>query len=146
MLNVSAEERWNSDATLVALAKEGNRPAFEQLIERHYQSCVNMASFILRDGSEAQDQVQEAWWKAFDRLEQYHGDAEFLTWMLRIVVNQCLALLRVRRRTSFCYLDDDGGRNGGRPMELPTVTPDPEYVVVSCELEETLRNEIRHMP
>jgi RNA polymerase sigma-70 factor (ECF subfamily) len=146
MLNVSAQNRLDSDTTLVAQAKHGDRPAFEQLIERHYQSCVNMASFILRDRSEAQDQVQEAWWKAFARLEQYRGDAEFLTWMLRIVVNQCLALLRVRRRTSFCYLDDDGRQSGARPVELPTVAPDPEYVVVSCELEETLRDEIRHMP
>jgi RNA polymerase sigma-70 factor (ECF subfamily) len=146
MLDFSVEERLDSDATLVALAKEGDRPAFEQLIERHYQSCVNMASSMLHDRSEAQDQVQEAWWKAFDRLEQFHGDAEFLTWMLRIVVNQCLALLRTRRRTLFCYLDDNEGRSGGRSMELPAVTPDPEYVVVRCELEETLRNEIRHIP
>jgi RNA polymerase sigma-70 factor (ECF subfamily) len=146
MLNVSVEKRLDSDATLVALAKAGDRLAFEQLIARHYQSCVNMASSMLRDRSEAQDQVQEAWWKAFDRLEQFHGDSEFLTWMLRIVVNQCLALLRTRRRTQFCYIDDDGGRSGSRSMELPAVTPDPEYVVVSCELQETLRNEIRHIP
>ena len=146
MLNISIESPVNSDAALVALAKDGDRPAFEQLISRHYQTCVNMASFMLHDRGEAQDQVQEACWKAFEHLDQYHGDAEFVSWMLRIVVNQCLMLLRVRRRTHFCYLDDNGSQNGARPIELPDKTPDPEHEVVSWELGELLRNEISHIP
>lgn len=135
-----------NDAVLVALAKEGDTEAFEQLIKRHYQTCVNVASFILHDRGEAQDEVQEACWKAFEHLDQYHGDAEFVTWMLRIVVNQCLMLLRARRRTRFCYIDDDGGPNGGRPLDLPSGDPDPEHAVVSSELEEVLQREIRHIP
>jgi RNA polymerase sigma-70 factor, ECF subfamily len=138
--------RVDGDAALVALAKEGDRHAFEQLINRHYQTCVNLASFMLHDRGEAQDEVQEACWKAFEHLHQYHGDAEFVSWLLRIVVNQCLMLLRVRRRTQFCYLDDDGRQNGSRPLELSANTPDPEHAVVSCEQEEILRNEIRRIP
>ncbi len=135
-----------NDAALVGLAKNGDRGAFEQLIQRHYQTCVNIAGCILHDWAEAQDQVQEACWKAFAHLDQYHGDAEFVTWMLRIVVNECLMLLRVRRRSHFCYLDDDRGESGGRPMELPSSTPDPEHEVASLQLEEVLRKEIRHIP
>jgi RNA polymerase sigma-70 factor (ECF subfamily) len=146
MLNISADNGLDSDSALVALAKQGDRAAFEHLIKRHYQACVNIASFMLHDRGEAQDEVQEACWKAFEHLDQYHGEAEFVTWMLRIVVNQCLMQLRVRRRTRFCYLDDDGGQNGGRAMELPASTPDPEHAVVSSELEELLRKEIGHIP
>ena len=87
MLNISADKPVNSDAALAALAKEGDRQAFEQLITRHYQTCVNIASFMLHDRGEAQDEVQEACWKAFEHLDQYHGEAEFASWMLRIVVN-----------------------------------------------------------
>ena len=146
MLNFAREKCGQSDAALVALAREGDREAFERLIKRHYQTCVNMASFMLHDHGEAQDEVQEACWKAFQHLDQYHGDAEFLTWVLRIVVNQCLMVLRVRRRTRFCYLDDEGSQNGGRPMELPASTPDPEHQVVSGEMKEILQKEIRHIP
>jgi len=138
--------RTDNDAALVGLAKHGNREAFEQLITRHYQTCVNIAGGILRDRAEAQDEVQEACWKAFEHLDQYHGDAEFVTWMLRIVVNECLMLLRVRRRTQFCYLDDNRDDNGARPIELPACTPDPEHEVVSWQLEDLLRREIRHIP
>ncbi len=142
MSNLSGE----NDAALVVLAKEGDREAFEQLIERHYHTCVNIASWMLHDRAEAQDEVQEACWKVFEHIDQYHGDAEFVTWMLRIVVNECLMLLRVRRRTRFCYIDDDRDENGGRQVELPASTPDPEHAVVSCQLQEVLRKEIRHIP
>lgn len=142
MSNRSAE----NDGALVTSAKHGDREAFEQLIQRHYHTCVNVASWMLHDRAEAQDEVQEACWKAFEHLDQYHGDAEFVTWMLRIVVNECLMLLRVRRRTKFCYIDDDHDQSRGRPVELPASTPDPEHELVSWQLQEVLRNEIRHIP
>ena len=146
MSNFGGANYAKSDATLVALAKDGDTQAFGQLIQRHYQTCVNMASFMLHDRGAAQDEVQEACWKAFEHLDQYHGEAEFATWMIRIVVNQCLMFLRVRRRVQFCYLDDNGGPNGGRPLELPTNTLDPEHELAGYELKEILRTEIRHIP
>jgi RNA polymerase sigma-70 factor, ECF subfamily len=141
-----SKARANRDASLVAMAKAGDTKAFEQLVQRHYQVCVNLASLILRDRSEAQDQVQEACWKAFEHLDQYHGDAEFVSWMSRIVVNQCLMLMRVRRRTRFFYLDGDRTADGDRTQELPANTPDPEYELLDSELREVLRREIHHIP
>jgi RNA polymerase sigma-70 factor, ECF subfamily len=136
----------NNDAILVAMAKTGDTRAFEQLVQRHYHACINLASFILRDRGEAQDQVQEACWKAFEHLNQYQGDADFVSWMRRIVVNQCLMLLRVRRRTRFSYLDGDRSAGEDRTQELPANTPDPEYELLDSELREVLRREIHHIP
>lgn len=136
----------NNDAILVAMAKAGDTKAFEQLVQRHYQGCINLASLILRDRSDAQDQVQEACWKAFEHLDQYHGDAEFVSWMFRIVVNQCLMLMRVRRKTRFFYLDGDLSAGGDRTQELPASTPDPEYELLDSELRDVLRREICHIP
>jgi RNA polymerase sigma-70 factor, ECF subfamily len=136
----------NNDAILVAMAKTGDTKAFEQLVQRHYHACVHLASFILRDRSEAQDQVQEACRKAFEHLNQYQGDADFVSWMRRIVVNQCLMLLRVRRKTHFFYLDGDRSAAEDRTQELPANTPDPEYELLGSELREVLRREIRHIP
>jgi RNA polymerase sigma-70 factor, ECF subfamily len=146
MSNAEMRAGADSDAILVAMAKGGDTRAFEQLVQRHYRACVNLASFILRDRGEAQDQVQEACWKAFEHLDQYQGDAEFVKWMVRIVVNQCLMLLRVRRRTRFSYLDHDPSVGGARTPELPANTPDPEYELLGNELRELLRREIRHIP
>src|SRR5262249_38549003 len=109
------------DKDLVALAREGNKEAFGELIQRHYNVCVKLAAFILRDHGEAQDEVQKACCKAYQHLDQYQGEAEFLTWLLRIVVNQCLMLIRVRKRTRFLYIDEDSERDRCVPIELPAL-------------------------
>ena len=61
---------------------------------------------ILRDRQDAEDEVQNAFWKAFDHINQFQQDAKFSTWLTRIVVNQCLMRLRQTRRAKFLYLDD----------------------------------------
>ena len=146
MFDLHSENCFQSDSDLVAMAREGNKDAFGQLIIRHHQTCVNIATFILRDRGEAQDEVQKACCKAYQHLDQYHGGAEFLTWLLRIVVNQCLMLIRVRRRTRFLYIDGDTDREKSAPIELPAVAPDPEAQMMDHELLNVLQREIRRIP
>jgi RNA polymerase sigma-70 factor, ECF subfamily len=135
-----------SDAALVARARIGDREAFGELIKRHYKTCVRIASFTLRDWGDAQDEVQVACWKAFRHLDQYHGDSEFLPWLIRIVVNQCLMLIRVRRRKRFIYLDCAGTPNGTRPLELPSLFSGPERQASDHEMLEVVQREIRRIP
>jgi len=135
-----------TDLELLALARDGSRDAFGHLVQRHYRTCVNIATFMLRDRAEAEDEVQQACWKAFEHLDQYLGEAEFSTWLLRIVVNECLMLMRVRKRARFLYLDGDQRADESRPMELPSTTPDPEQDLVKREMIDVLKREIRRIP
>jgi RNA polymerase sigma-70 factor (ECF subfamily) len=146
MLSVNEHDCDQTDAELVALAREGNQDAFGKLIHRHYPACVNIASFMLRDRAEGQDEVQKACLRAFEHLDQYHGEAEFLHWMLRIVVNQCLMLMRVRRRARFLYLDGGREHNGRWPIELPALSVSPEREVIQREMRDILQTEIRRIP
>src|SRR5271163_227682 len=146
MLSVHEHNLDQSDGELVALAREGNQEAFGTLIHRHYPACVNIASFMLRDRAEGQDEVQKACLRAFEHLDQYHGEAEFLHWMLRIVVNQCLMLMRVRRRARFLYLDGGREHNGRWPIELPAQSISPEREVIQHEMHDILQTEIRRIP
>ncbi len=135
-----------TDGELVALARDGNKDAFGALIHRHYRACVNIASFMLRDRAEGQDEVQNACLRAFEHLDQYHGEAEFLQWILRIVVNQCLMLMRVRRRARFLYLDGESEHNGRWPIQLPALSISPEGEVIQRERHAILETEIRRIP
>src|ERR1044071_4076671 len=92
-----------SDSELVELARNGHQDAFGELLSRHRQKCVAVATFFLRNRGDAEDEVQNAFSKAYAHLDQYQGEAEFATWLVRIVSNQCLMLLRVKRRTRFIY-------------------------------------------
>ena len=120
--------RTPSDAELVARARGGSQEAFGELVDRHYQTCVDIASFMLRDRAEALDEVQKACWKAFVHLDQYQGEAGFLTWMVRIVENQCRMLLRVKKRVQFLHIDGESQREASRQMEL--LSPTREWLIV----------------
>jgi RNA polymerase sigma-70 factor, ECF subfamily len=146
MLSVSKRDCDPTDAELVSLAREGNHDAFGTLIQRHYSACVNIASFILRDRAEGEDEVQKACMSAFEHLDQYHGEAEFLHWMFRIVVNQCRMRMRVRRRARFLYLDGGREHTERRPIELPSFSASPEREVIHREMHDILQIEIRRTP
>jgi RNA polymerase sigma-70 factor, ECF subfamily len=131
---------------LIALARQGDREAFGELIQRHYHSCVNVAAVVLSDRTEAQDETQNACWKAFTHIGQYRGTAAFSSWLIKIVVNECFMRLRVRRRTQLIHFDAAIGSTGSVPMELVGSADDPEHGLVKRQLFAIVENEIRLIP
>jgi RNA polymerase sigma-70 factor (ECF subfamily) len=135
-----------ADQQLVNLAKQGDREAFDELILRHRSRCVNLAASILRNHGEGEEEAQNACWKAFEHIDQFHGEAEFSTWLLRIVENQCLMLIRQRRRAQFVQLDDTNPKGGNGPIQLPTPDADPEGELGKRQVLQILNIEIRRIP
>jgi RNA polymerase sigma-70 factor (ECF subfamily) len=135
-----------SDELLVRQAQGGDHTAFAELLERHKSNCLKLALSILRDRQDAEDEVQNACWKAFEHLGQFHGDAKFSTWLTRIVVNQCLMRLRQARRARFLYIDDVQVGEDVQTLELPDASPSPEAQVGSREVAEVLQKEISRIP
>ena len=134
------------DTELVNMAKKGSKQAFGELIRRHHQKCVSLAACILRDREEAEDEVQNACWKAFEHLDQFQGEADFSIWLSRIVVNQCLMFMRARRRIRYLHLDAGipGYQTGS--IDLPSRKLDPEGELGVRQVGEVLEREIRHIP
>ncbi|HYI97270.1 MAG TPA: sigma-70 family RNA polymerase sigma factor [Bryobacteraceae bacterium] len=134
------------DRVLVDSARLGDKEAFGELVRRHNRRCVELATMYLRNHCDAEDQVQIALLKAHMHLAQYQGEAEFVTWLLRIVVNQCLMFMRDKRRAHFVYLDDDSRGAHACPLELRECGPDPERESASNQMKEVLSTEIRGVP
>ncbi|MER8412232.1 MULTISPECIES: RNA polymerase sigma factor [unclassified Mesorhizobium] len=80
-----------------ALARDGD--AFRTIIKTHNQRLYRVARGVVRNDSEAEDIVQEAYVKAFAHLDAFRGDSSLATWLSRIVINEALGRLRNRRRT-----------------------------------------------
>ncbi len=131
-----------NDADLVRLAKNNDREAFGELVRRHHSRCLRFALSVVRDRGEAEDQVQNAFLKAFEHLSEFRGTADFSSWLLRIVANHCLMRLRSRVRT--VYLDGDDSREGS--AEVPATASDPEYGLIQSEMVGVLQREIRRIP
>ncbi len=89
-----------SDAALVDRAQNGDRRALDALVERHAPRVNRLAAQLVGDFEDARDAAQESLVKLCTRLRQFRGDAQFATWLHRLVVNTCRDLQarkRVRR-------------------------------------------------
>lgn len=136
-----------ADSALVEFARKGDREAFGELIRRHQHKCIDLATFFLRNRDDAEDEAQNAFSKAYMHLDQYKGDAEFSTWLGRIVANQCLMLMRVRRNARYVYLDEPATRTP-RPqhVEVPANGGDPEGELACQQMTDALKKEIHRIP
>lgn len=84
--------------TLVRQAREGDPDAFEELVRRHQDRVFTLALRLTGQQADAQDVAQAAFIAAWRRLPGFRGDAEFGTWLHRIVTNSALNLIRSRQR------------------------------------------------
>lgn len=135
-----------SDMDLVRMAKGGDRDAFDRLVERHQKNCFRIAVSMLREREEAQDQVQRAFSKAFQNLEQFQGKGEFGAWLGRIVRTGCLMRIRAQRRKQFVYLDKPNTDGDRKTRELMAPAQDPERELLMGQLGILLRREVRCLP
>lgn len=74
------------------------REAFDQLVVKHQRRASRIALMYLRDVAEADEAVQDAFIRAFTRLETYRDEHPFEVWFTRILVNACVDRQRARQR------------------------------------------------
>jgi RNA polymerase sigma-70 factor (ECF subfamily) len=96
-----------SDPILVARARDGDSRALAVLLERHAPKVERLARHLLRDPDDASDAAQEALAKVCVRLKQFRGDAQFSTWLHRLVVNTCRDAAERRRARAHEPLAED---------------------------------------
>ncbi len=113
------------ESILVDHAKSGDTQSFEELVSRYRDRVYARAFSIMRNEDLAIDLSQNAWIKAWQRLEQFHGDASFVTWLNRIITNLCLDELRRQKRLktdSIEEIQEDTGPVENR-MEIQDFDP-----------------------
>jgi RNA polymerase sigma-70 factor, ECF subfamily len=114
-----------ADEGLVKAAQKGNMEAFEELVARHRDKIYARAFSMMRNEDEAVELSQEAWVKGWQRLVQFQGDASFVTWMTRIVINLCLDQLRKHKRTRADSIEQMDEELGGVERQMPVINPNP---------------------
>ncbi len=126
-----------TDSELVDKATNGDRRALDALVERYSPRVNRLASQLMGDLEEARDAAQESLVKVCTRLKQFRGEAQFATWLHRLVVNTCrdrMAFQRVRR---------------AEPLELDehavSDDPDPSSVAVLTDLRRDLADALSRL-
>jgi RNA polymerase sigma-70 factor (ECF subfamily) len=87
-----------TDLELVEEVKSGNRRSFSELVKRHQKGLLRMSLRFVRDLDTAEDVVQDAFIKAYEKLHSFEGRASFKSWLYQIAVNNARNRIRDTRR------------------------------------------------
>jgi RNA polymerase sigma-70 factor (ECF subfamily) len=131
------------DGSLVREAQGGNQAAFTQLIQTYDQAVLRLALRLTGSQSDAQDIYQEAFMKAYKKLNGFRFECSFATWIYRIVTNVCLDRLRRKqagKRNGAMEICDDGMLN-----QVPDdrAGNNPEEQLLNRELNAQIRRAMK---
>jgi RNA polymerase sigma-70 factor (ECF subfamily) len=137
------------DAELAARVGGKDTAAFETLMRRHNGRLFRVARAILRDDTEAEDALQEAYLEAYRHIGEFRGGAQLSTWLTRIVINQSLMRLRQQKRSRVVV---PFGRRDGIESESPEAwladerSESPPVSTLRAEVRRILERRIDELP
>jgi RNA polymerase sigma-70 factor (ECF subfamily) len=142
----AANREW-SDAELAEAMRRGDEQAFTLLMRRMNRPLYRTARSILRDDSEAEDALQDAYLQAFRGIGAWRGDASLKTWLTRIVVNEAIQRARKgSRRASVIQLHGTlSEENTGVDMDAPDCEL-PEQSALRAQMRAVLEKSIDALP
>jgi RNA polymerase sigma-70 factor (ECF subfamily) len=130
------------DFEIVARVRNGETDAFEELVRKHGRRVYRSLLGIVGSPEEAEDALQDAFFKAFQHLPHFEGRSRFSTWLVRIAINT--GLQRVRSRKEFDRIDEDDEEF--RPRNIQAWTETPEDFYSREELRRLVEREVMKLP
>jgi RNA polymerase sigma-70 factor (ECF subfamily) len=126
-----------TDATTVALARDGDAEAFRALVDSHSRAVYRLAHRMTGNAQDAEDVVQDTFLKAYRQLGRFESRANFSTWLHRIAVNCSIDLIRSRRHQEAGHdAADLEALDGAHGDNAQRVDPSPERLMLSNEVQE----------
>lgn len=133
-----------SDEEVVRRVLAGDRALFEILMRRYNQRLYRVARAILREDTDAEDVMQEAYVRAYEHLDQFAGRAKFSTWLTKIAVHEALA--RAQKRGRFGPLESIADFEGDIMASLSKPEQTPERAAAQGETARMLEQSIEALP
>ena len=145
--STAVENEPHPDVALVERVRGGDISAYDTLVRKYERQVFRIAQHITQNREDAEDVTQDAFLKAYEKLDQFQGNSKFYTWLVRIAVNESLMRLRKRRTAKTVSMDDDiETEEGFVPRDFADWSPDPEQNYDNSELTEILRKTIQGLP
>jgi RNA polymerase sigma-70 factor, ECF subfamily len=135
-------ESW-TDEEVIRRVLEGETALYEIIMRRYNQRLYRVARAILRNDTEAEDVMQDAYVRAYAHLDQFAGRSAFGAWLTRIAVNEALARLRSRGRLQELESMFNGSEEVADPV---SETESPEQQASTREMGELLEDAILALP
>lgn len=144
------------ELALIARSRQGERGAFNALVEHHQAAAYALALRMLGDPDAAADVTQDAFFAAYRAIASFRGTT-FRAWLYRIVSNGCYDYWRAQSRRPTQSLDaaldtehetDAPGQGGEARVAQALIDPtyDPERVALRAEMVERIEEALLHLP
>ena len=117
---------------ILARARRGELPAFEELVRRHEKRVYAVALRSSGSPEDAEDITQEGFLRAWRSIEEFRGDSGYSTWLFRITMNLCVDHARHKHAQPQTQPLVMGEEESERP--LPDTAPTPEEHLDNSEL------------
>jgi RNA polymerase sigma-70 factor (ECF subfamily) len=130
------------DFEIVARVRNGETDAFEDLLLTHSTRDYLILLGILGSAEEAEYELQDAFFKAFQHLPRFEARSRFSTWLVRIAINT--GLQRLRSRKEFDSLDEENEEF--RPRKIQAWSDSPEEFYSREELRKLVEQEVMKLP
>ena len=140
-------ESW-TDQEVVDRVRAGETALYEIIMRRYNQRLYRVTYAILRDSSEAEDVVQDAYVRAWQHLDQFAGYAPFSIWLTRIAVHEALRRVQLRKRSQQ-FDDIQHGEEdfmADSETNVPETSLDPEQRASVAELGQLLEQAVLDLP
>ncbi|MEK2644370.1 RNA polymerase sigma factor [Bdellovibrio sp. BCCA] len=124
-----------TDLELVEKVKSGDRRSFSELVKRHQRSVLRLSLRFVKDMDTAEDVTQEAFIKAYEKLNSFEGRASFKSWLFQIAVNTARNKIRESKRDTV-DIDD---------VQL-AVDAEAENTLVHTAVADILHSEVEKLP
>jgi RNA polymerase sigma-70 factor (ECF subfamily) len=145
--SIAGQLEPHPDVALVERVRGGDDSAYDTLVRKYERQLFRIAQHITQNREDAEDVMQDAFLKAYEKLDQFQGNSKFYTWLVRIAVNESLMRLRKRRTGKMVPIDEDIETDDGSvPRDLADWAPNPEQNYNQAELAEILRKTIQGLP
>jgi RNA polymerase sigma-70 factor, ECF subfamily len=135
------------DNELVRRAAARDSEAFRTIMQRHNRRLYRIARGVLRNSTEAEDAVQEAYVSAFTHLDSYRGESPLAAWLARITMNEALGRLR-RQRPTVDIATLEGTRPEAEIIQFPRTAQndDPERTMAQRQILQLVEQATDDLP
>jgi len=129
-----------TDEELVALCLEGDKEAFNLIVERYQKQAFSLAYRLGGDYDEARDMAQEAFIKVYSELSRFDCQRRFFPWFYRIAQNTCINFLNKKGKHLTSVEDIEAF------SDTLAAENTPETVILKDETSDILRQALLELP
>jgi RNA polymerase sigma-70 factor (ECF subfamily) len=130
----------NEDHVLIARFREGDKEAFDRLMERYTDKLYSVAWGVLMNRDDAVDAVQDVFIKLHGALPKFSPNYNLGAWLYRVMLNQCIDRKRRANRNNVDLTEEDWERLQGPKSE------DPEFSACRHEAGRIIRQSVDQLP